>query len=149
MEGLVGLDTIAELSLALAGFSSLLAVFRGGAIHGWHPRARMAFWILLSYSLGALIFALVPSLLQDLGSGVALCLYRHFQLTRVGVPTTNTIAWALGSSAALLTTAVLLTGVVGAFGGPSYRLYHMGVVMCLLIAVVSFLGFFRTRDTAA
>jgi hypothetical protein len=116
-EGLVGLETIAELSLALAGFSSLLVVFRGGAIHSWHPRARMAFSILLSYSLGALIFALIPSLLQDLGStswfgpmltlaafhasGVALSLRRPLRLTKAGVPTTNTISWVLGSSRAL------------------------------------------------
>jgi hypothetical protein len=40
-EGLVELDTIAELSLALIGFSALLAMFRGGSIHTWQPRTRV------------------------------------------------------------------------------------------------------------
>jgi hypothetical protein len=125
----------------------------------------MAFWILLSYSLGALVFALAPSLLQDLGStswlspmialaafhasGLALCLRRHFQLAKAGIPTSNIAVWVVASIGAILTMSVLLTGAVGAFGGPSYRLYHLGVVTCLLVAVMSFVGFLRLRDTAA
>jgi hypothetical protein len=43
-EALVELDTIAELSLALIGFSALIAMFRGGSIRTWQPRPRLAFW---------------------------------------------------------------------------------------------------------
>ena len=68
----VGLDTIAELSLALAGFSALLAVIHGGPMSAWSPRTRYAFELILSNSLAAFGFCFLPTLLHGLGFAGAL-----------------------------------------------------------------------------
>ena len=65
MDSLVSLDTIAELAVALVGFAAIISVFRAGAIEDWHPRAQLALWIIVSYGMGTLFFALLPSMLHD------------------------------------------------------------------------------------
>ncbi len=165
MQGIVGLDTIAELSLALAGFSALLAVFRGGAIHTWHPRARLGFWLIITWSLGALFFSLLPSLLIDLGvtswaapiSTLALflivatasALRQNLKLVADGFPATTQLTWVLGTLIGFGTVGVLAYGVAGGLGGPTHRLYHFGVGVSLLLACVSFVAVLRLREPAA
>jgi hypothetical protein len=164
MEGIVELDTLAELSLTLAGFSALLAVFRGGDIHSWNPRARLGFWLIITYSLGALFFSLLPSILRDVGASswespiLALLIFltaigvvilrRNLQLVSAGVPAPNQTIWVLGTVVVLATVATLGWSLVGGLGGPSYRLYHLGVVVCLLLACLCFVNVLRFREPA-
>ena len=63
---IVDLATIAELALALIGFSALIAVFRGGSIQAWEPRRRLALWVIVTYGLAALYFALLPTVFRAL-----------------------------------------------------------------------------------
>ena len=161
----VELDTVSELSLALIGFSALIAMFRRGSIQTWEPRPRVAFWAIVAYGLGALVFALLPSILRDLGidswillmvllalfhlSAVGLFLRRHFLLNAAGDPTLNPVFWLAGGLMGIGTSALLIVGLAGGLGGPSYRLYHVGVVSCLLVASASFVGVLRLRSPAA
>lgn len=165
MEGFVGLDTIGVIAITLAALSSLLAAVRGGNPLDWAPRLRLGFWILLVYSLGALAFALLPSLLHDLGvsswgAQVALLaafhlisavrfLRRHFSLLRQGEASHSTILWAGGSILMFLTPVVLIWSLAGGLGGPSYAVYHAGVLVCLLASVGAFIGFLRLGQPAA
>lgn len=160
----VELDTVAELSLALIGFSALLAMFRGGSVHTWEPRPRIGFWIIIIYGLGALVFALLPSILRglDVDSWVApmallalfhlitmsLLLRRHFQLNSAGHPTPNPLFWVSAALMGFGTAALLFVGMAGGLGGPTYRLYHVGVVSCLLNASLSFVGVLRLHRPA-
>jgi len=164
-EGAVELDTIAELSLALIGFSALLAMFRGGSIHTWQPRPRIAFWFIVSYGLGALAFALLPSVLRDIGVAswipamlilavfhfvtFGLFVRRHFILNASGHRTPNPESWALGGLITGVTLVILIWGAAGGLAGPSYRLYHLGVVACLFMASLSFVSVLRLERPAA
>jgi hypothetical protein len=161
----VELDTLAELSLALIGFSALIAMFRGGSVHTWEPRPRVGFWIIVSYSLGALVFALLPSILRDLNVDswalpvallalfhlitMSLLLRRHLRLNSAGHPTPNPLLWVIGALMGFGTSALLFVGMAGGLGGPTYRLYHVGVASCLLVASVSFVGVLRLHRPAA
>ncbi len=164
-EGLVELETIAELSLALIGFSALIAIFRGGSIHTWEPRPRIAFWIIVSYGLGALAFSLLPSVFRDLGVTswatlmlilalfhlvtFGLFLRLHFILNASGHPTPNFALWVLAGLITSATVVVLIWGAVGGLVGPGYQLYHLGVVACLVIASLSFVAVLRLYRPAA
>jgi hypothetical protein len=164
-EGVVELDTIAELSLALIGFSALLAMFRGGSIHTWQPRTRVAFWLIISYGFGALVFSLLPSVLRDIGAAswasamltlamfhfvtFSLFLRRHFILDASGDPSPNAASWVLGGLITGATLLVLIFGAAGGLAGPSYQLYHLGVVACLLIASLAFVSVLRLEKHAA
>jgi hypothetical protein len=164
-EGVVQLDTIAELSLALIGFSALLAMFRGGSVHTWQPRPRIAFWLIVSYGLGALAFSLLPSVLLDIGVAswipailmlalfhsvtFGLAVRRHFILGASGDPTPNPASWVLGGLITGVTLVVLIWGATGGLAGPSYRVYHFGVVACLFMASLSFVSVLRREWPAA
>ena len=164
-EGTVELDTIAELSLALIGFSALIPMFRGGAIHTWQPRPRLAFWLIISYGLGALFFSLLPSILRDIAVAswapamlilalfhfvtFGLSLRRHFILTASGDPTRNAGSWVLLGLITGVTLVVLIWGAAGGLAGPSYQLYHLGVVACLLNASLAFVAVLRFERPAA
>jgi hypothetical protein len=162
---LVGFDAIAELSVALAGFSALLAMFRGGAIHTWHPRARLGFWLIITYSFGSLFFSLFPSLLKSLGSSswaapmLALAVYhaavsslamrQNLRLVSSGIPAPSQATWIVATLTQVATVALLLYGVTGGLGGPSYQLYYAGVLVAFLLACVCFVTVLRLREPAA
>ena len=160
----VELDTLAELSVALIGFSALITMFRGGSVHTWEPRPRIGFWIIIAYGLGALIFALLPSILRGLNVDswaapmtllalfhlvtMSLLVRRHFRLNSEGHPTPNPLLWVIAALMGFGTSAILVVGVAGGLGGPTYDLYHVGVASCLLVASVSFVGVLRLHRPA-
>lgn len=165
MNAFVELEAIAQISVTLAAFTSLLAAVRGGNLHEWAPRPRLGFWLLLTYSLSALGFSLLPSILRDLGLrswggaiallalfhviGAALFIGRHVLLTRSGFASPSRALWYVVSSVMCLTAAVLIWSLFGGMGGPSYNVYHLGVMVCLLVAVNAFVGFLRLDRPAA
>jgi drug/metabolite transporter (DMT)-like permease len=54
------LIAIAQVAVALAGFSGLIAAIRTAAPDGWHPRDIWSLSWMLGASIGALILALLP-----------------------------------------------------------------------------------------
>ena len=164
MQGELSLETIAEISIALAGFSGLIAMVRSGPVHEWHPRVSLAFWISLSWSIAALVLCLLPSLFAPMAfsswtflngvaslllvSGVALMLYQHLKLNREGAPTQNPWHWVVNISLVLTGAVATLSGFVSADAGSGFELYRVGAISCLLAALPGFLASFRIRGPA-
>jgi hypothetical protein len=162
MIGGLSLETIAELAIALAGFSGLIAMIRSGPVHDWHPRARLAFWITLDWSMASVFFAALPSILQPFGVtgwalpsliigtslvlGLLLMLGYHIGLTRNGFPTQNAWHWVGSVSIPMVGLVCTLGSGSGLFSSPSYEWYRLGVLACLLSAVPPFLASFRVRS---
>jgi hypothetical protein len=155
----IELDTIAMVATTLVALTSILAALRGGHLSDWAPRFRLGFWMLVQYSLGSLGFSLLPSFARDFGvtswevavgllamfqvvSG-AHFLRRHLMLVRSGVASRSAALWLIGSLVMILTPAVLIWSLFGGLGGPTYYLYHFGVLVCLLASIASFVGFLR------
>ena len=159
MDHFIELDTIAVVAITLAALTSILAALRGGHWHEWAPRFRLGFWMLVQYSLGALGFSLLPSLLRDFGymswtgAVAALALFqvgsalhflrRHILLERSGFGSQSRMLWIVGSSIMFVTSILLAWSLFGGLGGPTYYLYHFGVAVCLLASLGAFVGFLR------
>lgn len=81
--------TLAEIAVAVTGFSSLIVIFRG-ATATWDPQEYISFAFVFFWSIGALFLALLPIILVEFGLTIA-------EATRAG-----------------LVTAVVYLAVVGA-----------------------------------
>ena len=161
MQGDLSLETISELAIALAGFSGLIAMLRSGPVHDWPPRARLSFWLTLNYSVAAVIFSSLPSILRPFGVtgwavpsvllgaffAVALVvgLWSHFELNKRGFPSQN--PWHAVVSIAIPSLALICSigSGTGLFSSASYEWYRFGVLACLLSAIPAFLASFRVR----
>ncbi|HTP46102.1 MAG TPA: hypothetical protein VMQ50_04180 [Casimicrobiaceae bacterium] len=159
MDHFIELDTIAVIAITLAALTSILAALRGGHLNEWAPRFRLGFWMLVQYSLGALAFALLPSIARDFGVtswgevvvllaafqviSVGQFLRRHMALERSGTSSRSRTLWFIGSIIMILTPLFLVWSVFGGIGGATYQLYHFGVAVCLLAALGAFVGFLR------
>lgn len=62
------LTTIAEVSVAFAGFSGLIAIFSSATGHGPRLVDFPQFWFMIEISLATLFFSLLPLLLEQLGA---------------------------------------------------------------------------------
>jgi hypothetical protein len=60
---------IAEVSIAFAGFASIVAILGGREGGGWRTEDVDRFWVMIEYSFAALLFALVPFAFFHLGVG--------------------------------------------------------------------------------
>ena len=99
------LNTIAEVSVTLAGFSGLAAAFRTRQMRDWAEWERIWFWYILTWSLGSLLFSLLPGIFGSLGVPPA-------------------AGWALCS----LFLALFIAGAVGLGARRGWRLYRLGVL---------------------
>src|SRR5207342_3080278 len=54
------LIAIAQIAVALAGFSGLVAAIRTAAPEGWHPRDIWSLFWMFGASIGALVLAFLP-----------------------------------------------------------------------------------------
>jgi hypothetical protein len=165
VEGAIDLGTLAELGVALAGFTALIAVFRGGSIGSWHPRARVALWYIVCHGLGAVFFALLPSLLTVVGPPpwagalVTLALFhlaafgfllrRHFALLSEGISTPNTWYYWLNGVVAVVNVVILGLGALGWLSAPARAIYEFGVTSCVLLAGFALVGVLRLPEPAA
>jgi hypothetical protein len=162
---IVDLATIAELALALIGFSALIAVFRGGSIQAWEPRRRLALWVIVTYGLAALYFALLPTVFRALGVSswaaptallaafhllsLVVLLRHHFQLKAAGHISTNAGPWVLATLIGLGAVGVLVGGIAGSLSGPTDQIYRLGVIACLVEGTIGFIGVLRLDRPAA
>ena len=71
MEGADSLQTLAEVSVALAGFSSLLVVLRRAPSTPWSPGEGSDLFIVVGGSLMVLVFALLPLPVHHFGASDA------------------------------------------------------------------------------
>jgi hypothetical protein len=160
----ISLEGIAEIAIALAGFAGLIAMVRSGPLHEWHPRAQLAFWVTLGWSIAAVVFALLPSLLLPIGVaswfflnlllglclliGLVVMLRAHFGLTRRGDPTQNPWHWVVIVSILGCGSIGVLGAVAGLFGTANDAWYRFGVITCLMAAFPSFVASFRYHSNA-
>ncbi len=52
--------TLAEIATTLAGFSGLVAAFRGRSLEEWHPRDLLILWLILGLGGLSMLFSLLP-----------------------------------------------------------------------------------------
>lgn len=71
MEGESALQVFAEVSVALAGFTGVVAVFRERGPTAWTPVDFLRFRVMLGTSLAALLLSLLPFGLHGLGLGAS------------------------------------------------------------------------------
>ena len=145
------LSTLASVAVALIGFSGLLIAFR--AANDPLTRSEVVnIRILLIFSLGALIFALLPMpfaavradrLWPQLTTAVAaFLLFWPFRSPawnrRRGVkPRRPLLYWGVLGAQALLSAALLALTFTGQADGGTYA---TGVAWCLLVAMVTFVA---------
>jgi hypothetical protein len=154
------LVAIAQIAVALAGFSGLIAAIRTAAPEGWHARDIWSLTCMLGASIGALLLALLPLWLALLGwshdfvyqfSSLAAFLYsgtfvsimawKGRRLTRMGYPPRvryfpSAILFLLGIS-----TAAVGASAAGWLHG-SVAPAYVGSLIALLVASVLVLGVF-------
>ena len=154
-------DTIAEVSIAIAGFSGLAAAFRTRRMRDWAEWERIWFWYILTWSFGSLLFSLLPPVLGGLGlapsgawalSSLLLALFilgavglgarRGSQLHRLGSPHPR---WGATAAAALpaLGAAALLLGSVAGVGVSPLGAYQLALYVTLGQACGTFLLFLQ------
>jgi hypothetical protein len=155
------LDTIAEVSVALAGFSGLAAAFRTRSMRDWAEWERIWFWYILTWSLGSLLFSLLPGVLGGLGVGAAaawpasnlsLGLFiavgvahgarRGLRLQRSGSVHPRGGLTSLALLPALAAVTLLLLSLLGIGSSPSGA-YQLGLFVTLGLACGSFFLFLQ------
>jgi hypothetical protein len=155
------LDTIAQVSVAIAGFSGLAAAFRTRRMRDWVEWERIWFWYILTWSFGSLLFSLLPPVLEGLGlapsgawvlsslflvlfilAAVGLGARRGAKLHRLG---TLHPRWGATAAAALpaLGAAALLLGSVAGVGVSPSGAYQLALFVTLGQACFSFLLFLQ------
>ncbi len=154
------LIAIAQIGVALAGFSGLIAAIRTTAPEGWHPRDPWSLSWMLATSIGALLLALLPLWLglfpwttdrvYRIACG-ATCVYTGVlvivraiagrRLTRAGYP--PRVPYFPLTLTCLLTLAAIAGGL-GAFGqlGGAIVPVFAGCLFILLLASVLVLAIF-------
>ena len=154
------LIAIAQIGVALAGFSGLIAAIRTTAPEGWHPRDPWSLSWMLATSIGALLLALLPLWLglfpletdsvYRISCAVA-CVYTGVlvvvraiagrRLTRAGFP--PRVPYFQLTLTCLLTVAAIATGI-GVFGvwGDAIVPVFAGALFILLLASVLVLAIF-------
>ena len=61
--------TLAEVSVAVTGFSSLIIIFRGSSVP-WEPLDYIHFGFVLAWTIGCIFLSLLPILFVEFGVGV-------------------------------------------------------------------------------
>jgi hypothetical protein len=145
------LSTLASIAVALIGFSGLLIAFR--AANDPLSRADIVnIRILLIFSLGGLIFALLPMPFAEVRPErlwppltVAIAAFLLFWPLRTPVwnrqrgvkPRRAILYWGVLSAEAVLGVGLLIAALSGGASGGTYAL---GVAWCLLVAIVTFVA---------
>ena len=156
------LQTLAEVSVALAGFSGVVSVFGRRHTGEWDPADRLHLSFMLETSLAALFLSLLPFALLSvelpprstwaiMSSVLAAFLvvafgaatYRYRRLSgdqRIGLGRIYGAAMTLGDS------SVIALQLFNVFSAREFSLYLIGLIWLLFSCAFSFvrlLGFFR------
>ncbi|MCI4567967.1 hypothetical protein [Lysobacter sp. CFH 32150] len=149
------LIAIAQVAVALAGFSGLVAAIRIAAPDGWHPRDIWSLFWMFGASIGALVLALLPLWLALFGwseafvyrasSAVAslyigmfawVMVHTGMRLTRGGYP--PRIRWFPSTVALLLivSSVCLAAGAVGGLRASVIPAYVGSLIALLLVSAL-------------
>ena len=156
------LQTLAEVSVALAGFSGVVSVFGRRHTGDWDPADRLHLSFMLETSLAVLFLSLLPFAFLSVElsprstwtimSGImaaylvatfGAAAYRYRRLSsdqRTGVGPIYGFAMALGD------LSVVILQLFNVFSAREFSFYLIGLIWLLLSCAVSFvrlLGFFR------
>ena len=153
MQGSDVLTVIAEIGVALAGFSGIVVALRQRSVENWSLPEILRLRFLLYSSALTFLFALLPFGFHHLGaspavtwsvlsialafvlSGAALFTGTVFRRLRTGL----SFRWGVAyTSINVITAAALLVNAVGFVGGPSFGLYLAGVAWLLLYTTTLF-----------
>lgn len=145
------LSTLASVAVALIGFSGLLTAFRSAnAPLGRSDMVNIR--ILLIFSFGALVFALLPLPFAEVAPGRAwptltLMLAGFLLIWPLRSPFWNRargirprrpwLYWGMLAIEGVIGAALLIAAITGATGGGAYA---GGVAWCLLVAIVTFVA---------
>ncbi|WP_405232892.1 hypothetical protein [Lentisalinibacter salinarum] len=146
--------SLAEIAVALAGFSGLIVAIRATATDGWHPRDIWSLSWMMGASVGVLFLALLPLWLGGFDlpaaaayhvSAIVACVYCTAllvlmtaigrALTRRGYP--RRIPFFPTAMVTLLVTALAAVGAVAAGAVPTgwtHGTYTGGLIALLLVA---------------
>ena len=157
----LSLEAIAQLAIALMGFSGLIAMIRSGPVHSWHPRVRLSFWFTLDWSIATVFFCALPSMLRPFGvegwllpcfligifqlSALAAMVAIHLRLSARGFPTQNAPLWVPTILIPLGAGICALGSAAGWLGAPGLDWYRFAVLACLFEVMPPFLASFRVR----
>ena len=140
--------TIAQLALALAGFSGVIVSLNPIPIREWDSLSRLNFRILLQVAAVATFFAILPFPIHNLAGAdlawkISLLIYGvyhvfdvssfYFKLPKDALPINRKLSY-LGFAVAIMQ---ILTGI---FGKPSW-IESMYIVSLIFHLSVSFIGF--------
>jgi hypothetical protein len=149
------LSTIAECAIAFAGFSALGVIIPQLAGIPWRGQMATGLWLMVSWSLSAFVFSLLPLVLSELGLSVLrsfswssgmlavaillqgfLAAYRDRKLTRhVTAQPTPRIVFVAGAFA-IIVAVVLIADAFGVTPGAQQGWYVAGVLSLFLLAAV-------------
>lgn len=155
MQAEQALAVLAEVSVAFAGFSGIVSVFRHRRPDQWSDLDRFRFRFMVEFSLATLVLALLPFFLAELGlsergvwsvSSVVLCggalfylarsALRVHRLVQAGEPVSHGLAWvSIGVGIGVTVSAFL--NALGLFARPS-GVYLAGVGGCLFVSSAMF-----------
>ena len=153
MQGSDVLTVIAEIGVALAGFSGIVVALRQRSVESWSPPEILRLRFLVYSSVLIFLFALLPFAFHHLGAapavtwsvsslalafvcgGALLLTVTRSRASRTGLSFRWAVAYTSGYFAA---TTALLVNVVGLSGGPSFGLYLVGVGWLLLYSTTLF-----------
>jgi len=163
MNPIGSLETLAQVSVTLAGFSGLVAVFRSGSAsspHTWLPREQLIFWLLVVSSFSALFFSLLPlalvafalaeevvwrgsslALVAVLATAVVSAVRADRRLTREGHPSVIPGVWAVGVPVSAVIAGLELANGLGLFASRSFGVYLLGPLLLLGMACLMFVAF--------
>ena len=174
MQAESALGIIAEVSVALAGFTGVVAVFGSREQSAWNPVEVMRFRTMLISSLAALLFSIIPICLYHLGisetqvwstSSTLLAMFLTINTVRVvrtihsrdSLDYSDVSPWPTRIMAIVLTGAValLILNILGVGFNREFGPYFVGLVALVLLCVItfvrmlSFVGHPRDLPTAA
>ena len=151
---------IAQIAVALAGFSGLVVATRGASPTGWSTRDIWSLTWMFGASLGALFLALLPILLFFLGlqpeviwTGASLLMaafmvvfsltmsFSSRKLTRLG-ERPRVRYFSSGATLMLLTCGCLAGfGALGILGQATTGVFVLGLMACLLVSALALVVF--------
>ena len=150
------LSTFSQIAVAFAGLSALALVVVQLAGVQWQAQMTTGFWLLITWSLGAIVFSLLPLLLLQFGiseSGVvSVCsailgifvlivtgsaLRRDTRILRLQIGATPPVkTMMVVGGTAVLSAAAMLLNACSLLPGPHSAWYLAGVFELLVFAIV-------------
>ena len=165
--------TLAEISVAITGFSSLIIIFRGSSTD-WSRQDYLSFGYVLSWSIGSIFLSLLPIVLVEFGMKLSAAAqiglfstpaymfvvggilgYTRNRIVREGDWQSRPVwrsaigpGWmgiAMSLSAFVIVTGALAAGL-GLFPGPQHAWFAATIVL-LMVHAIAEMGIFVVRTT--